>query len=139
MKITLISISKLFVNYLYKWAFPFVVTIFFFIFANPERNSLIRYILWFLLCLAYLSIPINFEKPKKAMFYFFLEMKPLAIIIAIIQSSVLGLGVYGLTILALSMYFSLPETVEYVISILNGLLYFLTMLLEYSLLRIKAQ
>ena len=139
MKITLIGISKLLVSYLYKWVLPVIATIFFLVFAGQEKSFLIRFILWFLLCLAYISIPMSFEMPKKTVYYFFLEMKPLAIIVAISQSLALGLGVYGLTIISLSMYFHLPETVKYIISVLNALLYLLTMLLEYSLLKIKAQ
>lgn len=81
----------------------------------------------------------SFEMPKKTVYYFFLEMKPLAIIVAITQSLALGLGVYGLMIISLNMYFYLPETVNYIISVLNAFLYLLTMLLEYSLLKIKAQ
>lgn len=139
MKITLIEISKLLVSYLYKWVLPVIASIFFLVFADQEKSFLIRFILWFLLCLAYISIPMNFEMPKKKVYYFFLEMKPLAILVAITQSLALGLGVYGLTIISLNMYFYLPETVNYIISILNALLYLLTMFLEYSLLKIKAQ
>lgn len=135
MKVSIMGISTFLVSYLYKWLFPAVTTIAFLFFADQEKNLFVRFILWFLLCTAYLSIPINFEKPKKEMFHFFLEKKPLVIIIAIAQSFVLGLGVYGLTILSISLYFSPPAKAGQLISVINGLLYFLTMQIEYSLLK----
>lgn len=132
-------LSTILTGHIYKWIFPSVITILFLFFANSNRSDLIRLILWVLLCVAYLSLPLNFEHPKKATYSFFLQRNLVNKTVILIQGLVLSALVFVLTQLSISIYFSKFDFFGPAVSILNSALYFGTLLLEYWLLPDKVQ
>ena len=94
------------------------------VFWGDSRTSLvIRTTLWFFLIVAYISIPLNFENPKRESFEGYLLNKKLFTIFVPLQMLFLGFGVFALT--ALSCYWFIPSLKEsgVVIGALNALLY----------------
>ena len=139
MKSILQTISFLLVRYIYKWIFPIAITTLMFFFADKERSLLIRFLLWLFLCIAYLSIPINFERPKRETYSYFLNRNFISIFVSTVLAFTLGLGVFVTTILSIVMYFPQIENLSILISTLNGLLYMVSIFLEFWLLPIKLQ
>lgn len=139
MKTIFQTISFLLVSYLYKWILPLATTILMLFFANQDRNLLIRFLLWFFSCIAYLSIPINFERPKKEAFSYFLNKNFISTVISTALAFTLSSIVFVLTTLSIVMYFPQIENLSILIGTINGLLYLGTMLLEFWLLPSKLQ
>ncbi len=106
-------------------------------FADKDRSTLIRFLLWFFSCVAYLSIPINFEQPKWDSFSYFLKRNVMSTLIIVVLASTLSFGVFVLTLLSIIMYFPAIKNFSIFLSIINSSLYFGSILLEYWLLPIK--
>ncbi len=131
--------SFLLVSHIYKWILPIATTILMLFFADKDRSFLIRFLLWFFSCVAYLSIPINFENPRKEAFSYFLKKNIVSTFVITILASTLSFGVFILTTLSVVMYFPQTGKLGILISTINGLLYFSTILIEYWLLPSKLQ
>ena len=139
MKSILQTISFLLVRYIYKWILPLATTILMLFFANQDRSLLIRFLLWFFSCLAYLSIPINFEHPKKEAYSYFLKKNFVSTVISTALAFTLSSVVFVLTALSIVIYFPQFESHSILIGTINSLLYLGTLLLEFWLLPIKLQ
>ena len=137
MKTIALKISNFTVNHLYRWILPIAATFLLAFFADRDRNILILVILWLLMLTAYFSIPLNFLKPKKEHFAFFAQNNATSIFIILIQIMVLSIGVSLINWILAIMYLHEITNQSVVISLINGLLYFGTLLLEYSLLTEK--
>jgi hypothetical protein len=134
-----LTISKFTVNHLYKWILPIFTTLLLIIFADKDRSLIILIFLWLLLLTAYLSIPINFVKPKKENFIFFTQRNILSLTVILTQAIVLSLVVSIVTWVLTVMYLYELTNQNIAISITNGLLYFITLLLEYFVLPEKLE
>jgi len=139
MKTILHTTSFLLVSYVYKWILPLATTILMLFFANQDRSLLIRFLLWFFSCIAYLTIPINFEHPKYDTYSYFLKKNFVSIAISTALAFTLSSVVFVLTSLSIVMYFPQIENFGILIGTFNGLLYVGTMLLEFWLLPTKLQ
>jgi hypothetical protein len=134
-----LTISKFTVNHLYKWILPIFTTLLLILFADKDRSLILLIFLWLLLLTAYLSIPINFVKPKKENFIFFTQRNILSLTVILIQAIVLSLVVSIVTWALTVMYLYELTNQNIAISITNGLLYFITLLLEYFVLPEKLE
>lgn len=137
MKPILQTISFLLVGYVYKWILPIAITILMLFFADADRNLLIRILLWSFCLMAYLSIPINFERPKGEIFSYFQNRGFISKLVSAAVAFALGLGMFVATFLSIVMYFPQLEYLSILVSVLNGLFYMGSILLEFWLLPIK--
>ena len=128
------DISDFLVKYLYKWILPITITLFSFAFADRNKNIFILFVLWVLLCIAYLSIPWNFENPKRKNFLYFYKSNISRIIWVVTQTIILSISVFGITMIIITYYFPIVNQFVFLLSLGNALLYLGTLLLEYSIL-----
>ena len=133
----LFGISKILVSYVYKWIFPIMATIFTVVFGDNNQNIFIRYGIWALICVAYISIPLNFENPKQEKFIFFFKNRFGKLLWILLQAIALGAGIFILTMIFIIYCFPKFNHYSYLVSTSNAILYSVTLLLEYSLLKRK--
>jgi hypothetical protein len=139
MKSILQTISFLLVSYIYKWILPLATTILMLFFANQDRSLLIRFLLWFFSCTAYLSITLNFEHPKYDAYSYFIKKNFVSTATSTALAFTLSSIVFVLTTLSIIMYFPQIENLSIVIGTIDGLLYLGTMFLEFWLLPSKLE
>jgi hypothetical protein len=89
------------------------------------------------MCLAYVSIPINFERPNSKHFAYFLKGSASSKAIMLSQVILSSGGLAAITWLFVFWY--LPDLKEFsgFLALLNGLAYGSTLLMEYSVLRYR--
>lgn len=130
----MVSLSSFLVKHLYRWILPSLTTLIVILFASRDRGFLILFALWFLLCVSYLSIPLNFLNPKKENFGFLFRNSAVIIFWIIAQVAFLSFFVFSITLILIVWYLPSISRVSVVIGALNGFCYFITITLEYSLI-----
>ena len=90
-----------------------------------------RFVLWFFLSIAYLSIPINFAHPNLQTLAYFEKRNVTSSSIMIVLAMALSLGVFVLTLISILMYFPAAKDFGLLLSIVNSALYFGTILLAF--------
>jgi len=131
MKTSLNLVLDFVTQHLYKWILPGLTTYMMFFLGNVNQNLFLRVTLWLLLIIAYISIPINFERPKRKFFEAYIGKKLLYILIASIQVILLGVGIFAITFFAI--LWCVPSLKEFgiVFSAANSMLYSGCLLLEF--------
>jgi hypothetical protein len=102
--------------------------------GDANHKILLRVLLWIFLLAAFLSIPINFERPRRQFFDRYISKRPLYTLIVLIQVIALGAGIFIFTVFA--VLWCIPSLKEYalVLGAANSIMYSCSLLLEFSLL-----
>lgn len=128
--------SKFLVSHSYKWILPVLSTAILLVWADvPSMSILIVIILWLLLMVAYLSMPWNYENPKREMFEGYLLNRSLFAIFVPLQAPCPGLAVFGMTFILCKWFIPPLSDTAFLIAIVNGLLYSVTIWFESTWLR----
>jgi hypothetical protein len=125
----LAKINHFLVKYLYKWLFPVGITVAIVLFARKDNNTLILLVFWLFHCLVYITIPWNFENPRKENFQYLDQGNPTSILWVLLQAGFLGGGLFVLTLFLINWYFPEIKIYSLYISSINGLLYSLSITL----------
>lgn len=114
---------------LYKWLFPVLISITALLFADKEKNNIVLCTLWLFHIIAYLSIPLNYEKPKRRNFQFLTNRIVYSIFWTLLQATFLSAFLFIITLIYIIWY--LPEIGRFsvLISLFNSVLYFLSIIL----------
>lgn len=131
------TISKFVVGHLYKWIFPCAATFVMVFYADSQTSIFFRFIFWLFLVIAYISIPLNFQRPRRQYFEYYIYNKILFVIFVSLQLIFLGFGVFALTVFACIWFIPPLKEVGFQIGSVNALLYCFSILFEYTLLPAK--
>jgi hypothetical protein len=126
--------SRFLTSHLYKWILPAIATYMMFFLGDSSQKFMLRLVLWLLLVIAFVSIPINFEHPKRKFFEAYINKKILYVSIVSIQIILLGIGVFAITFFAVIWCISPLREYAVAFSVINSMLYSGCLLLEFSLL-----
>ena len=125
-------ISKLLVGHFYKWILPCVTTFVMIFYSNSQSSILFRFVFWFFLVVAYISIPLNFEHPKREYFEGYIYNKYLFVFFVSLQLLFLGFGLFALTAFSCIWFIPLLKEVGFQIGGVNAFLYCFSILFEYA-------
>jgi hypothetical protein len=131
----LVIVEAFLVKHLYKWILPLVVLVLTVFVAEGGQGSGVKIVLALWLCIAYVSIPLNFEYPSETRLAFYLKRSTGSMALVLMQVSALSLGVAGATYLLVRWYLVGARELAGFFGVLNGLAYGGTVLLACSLLR----
>lgn len=127
-------VSRFLTGHLYKWILPTLATYMMFFLGDSNQKFLLRVVLWLALLVAYISIPINFERPKRKFFESYINKKILYILFVSVQVILLGIGVFIITFFVVTWCISFLKEYVIVLSTINSMLYSGCLLIEFSLL-----
>lgn len=121
------KVTRFLIKYVYKWLFPISITFISILFADKNNNIFVLLFVWLFHCIAYISIPMNFEKPNSKMLSY-IKNNLLSILFVLIQAGCLSAGLFVVTLVFIIWY--LPQIAVYsiVFSVLNSMLYFFTII-----------
>ena len=125
-------VSKFVVGYFYKWILPCATTFVMVFYTDSQTSIFFRFVIWLFLSLAYISIPWNFERPKRASFEAYIYNKYLFVFFVSLQLLFLGFAVFALTAFACIWFILLLKDVGFQIGGGNAVLYCLSILFEYT-------
>ena len=101
-------------------------------YTDSQTSIFFRFVFWLFLVLAYISIPWNFERPKRASFEAYIYNKYLFVFFVSLQLLFLGFAVFALTAVACIWFIPLLKEVGFQIGGVNAVLYCLSILFEYT-------
>lgn len=127
-------VSRFLTSHLYKWILPTLTTYMIFFLGDSNQKFLLRVVLWLLLLTAYISIPINFERPKRKFFEAYINKKILYISFVSIQVILLGVGLYVITFFTVIWCMSFLKEYAIALSAINSMLYSGCLLVEFAIL-----
>ncbi len=121
--------TRFLIKYVYKWVFPALVTFISILFTDKDNNVAVLFLVWLFHFAAYISIPLNFEKPNLAKLSYYIKNNLLSAIFVLFQAGCLSFGLFILTLVLIIWY--LPQFAMYsiVFSVFNSTLYFITIVL----------